>query len=61
VNEHTWELANHLTNVMEKVKKFHQQYPSKPKATPCRTYYKKRIDVTNVNIRHHLLIDGIHP
>jgi ribulose-5-phosphate 4-epimerase/fuculose-1-phosphate aldolase len=37
VSEHTWEPTNHLMNVMEKVKKFHQRYLNKPKATPCGT------------------------
>jgi hypothetical protein len=37
VNECIWELVNHLTSVMEKVKEFHVQYPSKPKVTPCGT------------------------
>jgi hypothetical protein len=37
VNERTWEPTNHLMNVIEKVKKFHQQYLNKPKATPCGT------------------------
>jgi hypothetical protein len=37
VKEHTWEQINHLTNVMERVKKFHQRYPSELKVVPCGT------------------------
>jgi hypothetical protein len=34
VSERIWELVNHSTNVVKKVKDFHQQYPSKPMAAP---------------------------
>jgi hypothetical protein len=38
VSENIWELINHLTNVVKKVKIFHQQCPSKPMATPHGTH-----------------------
>jgi hypothetical protein len=33
----TWEPIKNLSNTIEKVHEFHQQYPNKPKFAPCGT------------------------
>jgi hypothetical protein len=60
MEEGTSERINHLTNVMKKAKKFHQRYPSKLKSFLVEFVAKNGGDVIDANIRHHLIMDGIH-
>jgi hypothetical protein len=62
VSECTWEPIKNLSNAMEKVHEFHQQYPNKPKFVFLMDLVTRRGgDVMDTNIRHHLPMDGIHP
>jgi hypothetical protein len=39
VSEHTKEPIKNLSNAMQKMHEFHQQYPNKPKSAPCGTHH----------------------
>jgi hypothetical protein len=61
VSEHIWEPIKNLSNVMEKVHEFHYDIQTNPNPFLVELIIRKGDDVTNVSIRHHLPIDGIHP
>jgi hypothetical protein len=46
---------------MEKVHEFHYDIQTSPNPFLVEFIIKKGDDVTNVSIKHHLPLDGIHP
>jgi hypothetical protein len=55
-----WELIKIVSNMMEKVHKFHGQYPNKPKFTPHGICCYKGSDATNVNTMEFIHMN-VHP